>query len=75
MEVFMRNPFPSPVPVAYENDGFEENRAWLSPSLRRHLEVTNALGYVPAVVGLASLVVPSEVKSDLKKTFDLFFHK
>lgn len=71
----MFNPFPSPVPVAYENDGFEENREWLTPSLRRHLEVTNALRYVPTVYHFASAVLPGDVKSDIKKTFDLFFNK
>jgi hypothetical protein len=70
----MFNPIPSIFGKSYGAID-EEAMSWASPELRRHVETVNALGYVPAVVGLASLALGRNVIEDaenfLKNNFDL----
>jgi len=71
----MHNPIPSIFGTDYK-DGFEENRAWATPSFRRHVELTNVISYAPTIISLASSAlgkdVVGEIEAFVKDGFDLF---
>jgi hypothetical protein len=71
-EADMFNPIPSIFGKSYGVSA-DDNMKWATPEFRRHVETVNALGYVPAIVGLASLAlgkdVVNEVENFLKKEF------
>jgi hypothetical protein len=58
------NPIPSIFGTDYK-DGFEKNREWATPALRRHVELVNTLNYVPLIVDVASSALGRDVVKDL----------
>lgn len=68
----MYNPIPSIFGIEYD-DGFKKNREWATPSLRRHIELVNVLGYAPLLIDIASNVLGKDVVEDshnfLKRNF------
>jgi hypothetical protein len=67
----MFNPIPKIFGTEYD-DGFSHTE-WASKDLIRHIETVNALGYVPAMVSLASSILGRDLEDEfisaLKKHF------